>query len=77
MNTIRETNLECQELLDELAVDRTLSLMVVIAWQIARIIAVNLVEEVLAQRAQAATEWDNCPKCSKRLQSNQSRPTKP
>jgi hypothetical protein len=69
MKTIRETNLECQKLLDELAAARTLSLMIVIAWQIARSIAVHLVKEELARRAQAATEWGNCPECGKRLQS--------
>jgi hypothetical protein len=69
MRTIRETNLECQKLCDKLAAARTLSLMIIIAWQIARIVAVALVEEVLAQRAQAATAWGKCPACGKGLES--------
>jgi hypothetical protein len=43
--------------------------MIIIAWQIARIVAVALVEEVLAQRAQAATAWSKCQVCGKRLES--------
>jgi len=69
MKTIRQSNPECQVMLDELANTAMLSSMIIIAWRLARTIAVLLVEEVLAHRAQAPTEWGVCEKCGKRLQS--------
>lgn len=69
MKTIRQSNPECQVMFDELANATTLSLMIIIAWQLARTIAVILVEETLTDRAQAQTEWGVCEKCGKRLQS--------
>jgi len=69
MKTIRQSNPECQVMLDELANAATLSCMIIIAWRLARTIAVLLVEEVLTNRAQAPTEWSMCEKCGKRLQS--------
>ena len=69
MGTIREMDSECQKLLDEMAGATTLSLMIMYAWQLARTLAVRLVEETLANRAQSPTEWEACEKCGKRLQS--------
>lgn len=69
MKTIRQSNPECQVMLDELANATTLSLMIIIAWRLARTIAVLLVEEILTDRAQAKTEWSVCEMCGKRLQS--------
>ncbi len=69
MKTIRQTNPECQIMLDELVEAATPSLIIIAAWQLARILAVKLVEETLANRAQAKTEWGKCEKCGKRLQS--------
>ncbi len=65
MKTIRQTNPECQIMLDELAEAATLSLIIIAAWQLARILAAKLVEETLANRAQAKTEWGKCEKCGK------------
>jgi hypothetical protein len=44
------------------------------AWQLARILAVRLVEDTLTKRAQVKTEWEPCPKCGKRLQSKGFKP---
>jgi hypothetical protein len=57
IDTIRETNPEWQTMFDELAETTTLSLLIVTAWQLGRVLAVRMVEETLARRAQAKTEW--------------------
>jgi hypothetical protein len=69
IDTIRETSPEWQTQFDELENAPTLSLLIVAAWQLARVLAVRLVEEILTKRAQVNTEWELCPKCGKRLQS--------
>ena len=56
-------------MLDEVAKARTLSLMIIAAWQLARGLAVRLVEETLTSRAAAKTEWETCTQCGQRLQS--------
>lgn len=68
-NTIREINPEWQMMFDELENATTLSLLIMTAWQLIRVLTVKIVEEALAERAQAKTEWEPCPKCEKRLQS--------
>lgn len=74
IDTIGETEPEWQMMLDELANATTLSLLIVSAWQLARVLAVRLVEEALTKRGQAKTEWEACPKCAKRLQSKGFKP---
>ena len=74
IDTIRETSPEWQTQVDELENAATLSLLVVAAWQLARELAVRLVEEVLAKRAQEKIAWGSCPKCGKRLQSKGFKP---
>ena len=74
LDTIRETNPEWQPMYDELAEATTLSLLIVAAWQLARALAVKMVEETLARRAQAKTEWEPCPQCGQRLQSKGFKP---
>jgi len=74
IDTIRETNPEWQTQLDELENAATISLLIMAAWQLARVMAVRLVEDILAKRAQVKTEWELCPKCGKRLQSKGFKP---
>ena len=74
IDTIRETSPEWQTQVDELENAATLSVLVVAAWQLARELAVRLVEEVLAKRAQEKIAWGSCPKCGKRLQSKGFKP---
>ena len=69
METIREAKPECQKIVDEMGDAATLSLMILLAWQLSRILAVSLVEETLNRRAQAPTEWGHCQQCGRKLQS--------
>lgn len=43
--------------------------MMLAAWRLARLLAVKLVKEELAERAQRPTKWPPCEKCGKRLES--------
>jgi hypothetical protein len=74
IDTIRETNPEWQTQFDELENAPTLSLLIMAAWQLARIFAVKLVEDTLTKRAQVKAEWGPCPKCGKCLQSKGFKP---
>jgi len=47
----------------------SLGAMMLTAWLLARLLAVKLVEEELAERAQRPTKWPNCEKCGKKLES--------
>ena len=74
IDTIRESSPEWQTQVDELENAPTISLLVMAAWQLARVLAVRLVEETLAKRSQVKAEWELCPKCGKRLQSKGFKP---
>jgi len=74
IDTIRETGPEWQTRIDELENAATISLLIVLAWQLARDLAVSLVEETLAKRGQVKTKWDYCPKCGKRIRSKGFKP---
>lgn len=74
IDTIRETTSEWQPMFDELEKATTLSLLIIAAWQLARVLAVRIVEETLTRRAQAKTEWGSCPQCGQRLQSKGFKP---
>ena len=54
---IAEVYLKLQE-------SQTIAMMVIIALQLARLLAVKLVEHELAKRANEKTEWPPCPECS-------------
>lgn len=43
--------------------------MILAAWQLARMVAINLVKEVLARRAQEPTSWPKCSQCGAKLES--------
>jgi hypothetical protein len=49
----------------------SLSTMMVLAWRFARRLAVVLVEEELAKRAQRPTEWPDCERCGKKLENKE------
>lgn len=74
IDIIGEPNPDWQTMLDELENATTLALLIVAAWQLARVLAVRLVEDALAKRAQVKTEWEACQKCGKRLQSKGFKP---
>ena len=49
--------------------EKALSQILVLAYQLANLIARDLVEALLAKRASAPTQWGNCPKCGRKLES--------
>lgn len=58
-----------QELIEAIETASTLTLLIISGWQLARALAVRLVEEVLSERSQNPTQWTECPKCGIRLNS--------
>ena len=74
LDTIRETSPEWQTQIEELENAATICQLVMRAWQLGRVLAVRLVEDILAKRSQEKTEWDLCPKCGKQLQSKGFKP---
>ena len=46
----------------------SLAVMLLAAWQLARLLAVSVVEEVLTERAQRPTQWPKCERCGSALQ---------
>jgi hypothetical protein len=68
-DSIRQINPSLQELIEAIENASTLTLLILSAWRLARVLAVSIVEEVLTERAQRPTRWTDCPKCGKRLHS--------
>lgn len=58
-----------QELFNKIENSSSLSLMILSAFNLARVLAVKLVEEVLTDRAKEKTDWTDCPKCGTKLHS--------
>jgi hypothetical protein len=58
-----------QELIEAIENASTLTLLILSAWRLARMLALKLAVEVLTERGQRPTQWLNCPKCGKRLHS--------
>ena len=68
-NSICQIDPSLQELMEAIENSSTLTLLVLSAWRLARVLAVKIVEESLIERAQRPTQWSDCPKCGKRLHS--------
>ena len=58
-----------QEKIEAIETSSTLTQLILSAWNLARALAVRLVEEVLTERSQIPTQWPECPKCGRRLHS--------
>ncbi len=58
-----------QQLFSRLENAVSLTALVLTAWELARRLAVLLVEQTLEKRAKRKTDWPNCPMCGKKLQS--------
>lgn len=58
-----------QPLLSAVENARSLTALILAAWQVARVLAVQLVEAVRAERAGHATVWPPCPMCGTSLHS--------
>ena len=68
-DSIRQIDPFLQELIEAIENASTLTLLILSAWRLARVLAVRIVEEVLTERGQRPTQWPDCPKCGKRLHS--------
>ncbi|QYO64350.1 hypothetical protein [Leptolyngbya sp. 7M] len=66
---VSPTNLEWQQMQENLHHNRTLAGLVLAAWQIGLWLAHGLVEAELDQRAQQVRAWGHCPKCGATLHS--------
>jgi hypothetical protein len=65
--SIRQVDSNLQDVVAAVESATTLMAMMWAAWQLARALAVKLVEEELAKRAQRPTQWPRCEKCGSRL----------
>jgi hypothetical protein len=68
-NSICQIEPSLQELIEAIENASTLTLLILSAWRLARVLAAKIVEEALIERAQRPTQWPNCPECGKRLHS--------
>ncbi len=68
-DSIEDIDEETIELLKRLNETSNLTIMIALAWQIARRFAVKLIENILEERAANPTSWPNCPQCGGRLES--------
>ena len=68
-NSICQIEPSLQELMESIENSLTLTLLILSAWRLARVLAVKIVEESLIERGQRPTQWSDCPKCGKRLHS--------
>lgn len=72
--SIRQADPALQDLIEAVENASSLTLMILAAWRLARVLAVKIIEEVLAERAERTTEWPDCPQCGTRLHSKGFRP---
>ena len=68
-HSIRYDDPSLQRLLRAVADDPTLTTLILAAWQVARVLTVQLVEAVLTERARQPTAWPPCPACGSPLRS--------
>ena len=68
-DSIRDDDPSVQHLLRVLEDARSFTALVLAAWQVARGVAVHLVEAVLTERARQPTAWPPCPNCGASLRS--------
>ena len=68
-NSIRDDDPSVQRLLRAVEDAPSLTALILATWQVARLLAVHLVEAVLAERALQPTSWPPCPACGASVQS--------
>jgi hypothetical protein len=66
-DSIRHDDPSVQRLLRAVEDARSLTALVLAAWQVARVLAVHLIEAVLAERARRPLSWPPCPVCGASL----------
>src|SRR5712692_1663812 len=68
-DSIRDDDPSVQRLLCTVEEAHTLPALILAAWSLARVLAIHLVEAVLAERARRPTSWPCCPQCGAGLRS--------
>jgi len=68
-DSIRDDDPSMQRLLRAVEDARSLTALILAAWQVARVLAIHLVESVLADRARRPTSWPRCLQCGACLRS--------
>jgi hypothetical protein len=68
-DSIRDDDPSVQRLLRVIEDADSLTALLLAAWQVARVLAVHVVEAVLAERARRPTAWPPCPLCGMSLRS--------
>ena len=68
-DSIRDDDPSVQRLLCTVEEAHTLPALILAAWSLARVLAIHLVEAVLAERARRPTSWPRCPQCGAGLRS--------
>src|SRR5262249_57537288 len=62
-DSIRHHDPSVQRLLSAVEEARSLTTLVLAAWQVGRLLTVHLIEAVRAARACQPSAWPSCPKC--------------
>lgn len=68
-DSIRDDDPSVQRLLHAVEDAYSLTVFILAAWQVARLLTVRLVEAVLAERAHRPCAWPRCPVCGVSLRS--------
>ena len=68
-DSIRDDDPSVQRLLRVVESADSLTALILAAWQVARVLAVHVIEAVLAERARRPTAWPPCPVCGTSLRS--------
>ena len=68
-DSIRLDDPSVQQLLSTIEEAQTLTQLILAVWPLARVLALHIVEYVLAERAQRPIDWPPCPRCGTSLRS--------
>src|SRR2546430_473653 len=68
-DSIRHDDPRVQQLLSTIEEAQTLTQLILAVWPLARVLALHIVEYVLAERAQRPIAWPPCPRCGTALRS--------
>jgi hypothetical protein len=68
-DSIRPNDPSMQQLLSPIEEAQTLTQLILAVWPLARVLALHIIEYVLAERAQRPIAWPPCPRCGTSLRS--------
>jgi hypothetical protein len=68
-DSIRHVNPALQALVEHIENATTLTQIIATTWRLAWVLAIQVIEEVIVERAQRKTHWPTCPRCGERLHS--------